>query len=111
MTNLQSPTTDDLVLGMDFKMIEGSLLERVARSYHTVQATAVEEQDAMSKYYAAVSQIESLKEAEGGAGNGIIFHLDPTSNSKVLMSSSIFLFLPSLFMSIPAHNCLRASLF
>ncbi|KAG0570165.1 hypothetical protein KC19_6G143400 [Ceratodon purpureus] len=66
----QSPTTDDLVLGMDFKMIEGSLLERVARSYHTVQATAVEEQDAMSKYYAAVSQIESLKEAEGGAGNG-----------------------------------------
>lgn len=55
-------------------MFEGSMLERVARSYHAVQEKTADEYGALSKYSAAVSRIESLeKEAEGGAGNGIIF--------------------------------------
>lgn len=66
-------------------MFEGSMLERVARSYHAVQEKTADEYGALSKYSAAVSQIECLeKEAEGGAGNGITFDLDPMS--KVLMS-------------------------
>lgn len=67
-------------------MSEGSMLERVARSYHAVQEKSAEEHGAMSKYYAAVSQIESLeKEAEGSADNGITFHLLSNSNSKVVI--------------------------
>ena len=82
-------------------MFEGSMLERVARSYHAVQEKAADEHGAMSKYFAAVSQIENLKkEAEGGVGNGITFHLDPNSNLKVLMSSLFCLFQPSLIYHI-----------
>lgn len=54
-----------------YQMFEGSMLERVARSYHAVQEKTADEYGALSKYSAAVSQIECLeKEAEGGAGNG-----------------------------------------
>ena len=53
----------------------------MARSYHAVQERTADEYGALSKYSAAVSQIESLeKEVEGGAGIGITFHLDSNSN-------------------------------
>ncbi|KAG0586925.1 hypothetical protein KC19_2G127900 [Ceratodon purpureus] len=53
-----------------YQMFEGSMLERVARSYQAVQEKSADEYGALLKYSAAVSQIESLeKEAEGCAGN------------------------------------------
>lgn len=80
-------------------MFEGSMLERVARSYHAVQEKTADEYGALSKYSAAVAQIESLeKEAEGGVGNGITLHLDSNSNNfKVLMS---YLFLMLIFVQV-----------
>lgn len=82
-------------------MFEGSMLERVARSYHAVQEKTADEYGALLKYSAAVSQIESLeKEAEGGAVNGITFLLDSISNnSKVLMS--YLLIMPNFIIQVP----------
>jgi len=83
-------------------MVEGSMLERVARSYHAVQEKSAAEHDTISKYYAAVSQIESLeKEAQGGAGNGIAFHLLSNSNAKVLI---LFLLIRSLIFESLAYS-------
>lgn len=54
------------------KVFEGTLLERVEKSYQAAQEKAVDEYGALSKCSAALSLVVSLeKEAEHGAANGI----------------------------------------
>jgi hypothetical protein len=59
-----------LVAGL--KVFEGTLLERVVKSYQAAQEKSVDEYGALSKCSAAFSMVVSLeKEAENGAANGM----------------------------------------
>lgn len=51
-------------------MFEGSMLERVARSFHAVREKTADEYGALSKYSAAMSHVETLEKEVGViAGN------------------------------------------
>ncbi|XP_024394956.1 uncharacterized protein [Physcomitrium patens] len=53
-----------------YQMFEGSMLERVARSFHAVREKTADEYGALSKYSAAMSHVETLEKEVGViAGN------------------------------------------
>lgn len=65
-------------------MFEGSMLERVARSFHAVREKTADEYGALSKYSAAMSHVETLEKEVGViAGNGNTLHLRFQPNSKI----------------------------